>query len=113
MINPFDIFGATDEVAQAGQEFNPASLGQVATEEAVPQVAGMSKPFANKALAKAMPKILGAVGKQPRGTGAAAPAASGRSVSASSQGVMNPWDAVQDMANNNPLSDINKWSNLF
>lgn len=77
-----------------------------------PPVAKASSNWWEKPLKQIMPQLVGAsLKQQPQQRAPVAP--SGHGVNASTSGLMKPLDELRSTANNNPLADITKWSNLF
>ncbi|MBF4178902.1 hypothetical protein [Lelliottia nimipressuralis] len=65
-----------------------------------------------KGIEKMMPSIMGAA-MRPKPQQHAMAAPGGHGVQANTSGVMKPFDEVREMADDNPLSGIHQWSNLF
>lgn len=65
-----------------------------------------------KGVKQMMPSIMGAAMK-PKPQQHAPVAPSGHGVQVNTSGIMKPFDEVQQMANDNPLSGIHQWSNTF
>lgn len=66
----------------------------------------------SKGLMSAMPQILGVTGKK-GGQRAPTSTASAKPVNANASSAMQVPKMIGQSANNNPLDDLNKWSNLF
>ena len=65
-----------------------------------------------KGIQQMMPSIMGAAMKpKPQQHATAAPG--GHGVQVNTSGMMKPFDEVRSMADDNPLSGIHQWSNLF
>jgi hypothetical protein len=84
----------------SGKAVNPAAAGVT------------DKSWATRGLSAAMPSIMG-MAKGGRSMGGSSVAPSGKGVSANTNGLMEPFEQVTKMANDNPLGSINQWSNLF
>lgn len=116
-------FSAGDTPQQA-QQVAADTVNQIpnmtngdATKGAPGQVGGAgaakTKPsWWEKAITGSMPAIMGAAMKQKPQIHAPM-ASAGHGVQANTQGIMAPFQEVERMADNNPLSNIHQWSNLF
>lgn len=80
--------------------------------KAAEAVGGAASNWWEKGITQMMPSIMGAA-MRPKPQQHAPVAPSGHGVQVNTSGMMKPFDEVQKMADDNPLSGIHQWSNLF
>lgn len=88
-------------------------LGDGATGGTAAEVAGgAASNWWEKGISQMMPSIMGAA-MRPKAQQHATTGAPGHGVQVNTGGMMKPFDEVRSMADDNPLSGIHQWSNLF